>query len=97
MTKRTQAENKVLQFQLSQFRFAYQSSFCHLGMAVMNVNSLRFVDKVIASMMHVTVFVFFIYSMHCPLMEIQNFRSNRRIFVYTFCLINICLSLSDDD
>ena len=21
---------------------------------------------------------------------------NRRIFVYTFCLINICLSLSDD-
>ena len=23
-------------------------------------------------------------------------RSNRRIFVYTFCLINICLSLSDD-
>ena len=58
MTKRTQAENKVLQFQLSQFRFAYQSSFCHLGMAVMNINSLRFLDKVIASMMHVTVFVF---------------------------------------
>jgi len=23
-------------------------------------------------------------------------RSDRRIFVYTFCLINICLSLSDD-
>ena len=22
--------------------------------------------------------------------------ANRRIFVYTFCLINICLSLSDD-
>ena len=25
-----------------------------------------------------------------------NEENNRRIFVYTFCLINICLSLSDD-
>ena len=48
MTKRTQAENKVLQFQLSQIRFAYQSSYRHLGMAVMNLNSLRFLDKVMA-------------------------------------------------
>jgi len=28
--------------------------------------------------------------------EIHGKKMYRRIFVYTFCLINICLSLSDD-
>ena len=31
-----------------------------------------------------------------PLWHVFVYTSNRRIFVYTFCLINICLSLSDD-
>ena len=30
------------------------------------------------------------------LIDSTNFYIYRRIFVYTFCLINICLSLSDD-
>ena len=28
--------------------------------------------------------------------KLKKVKDNRRIFVYTFCLINICLSLSDD-
>ena len=41
-----------------------------------------------------------VYQFVLKLMKRKKYKSkahrNRRIFVYTFCLINICLSLSDD-